>query len=117
MSLPASVEPVNEMVSTPGVGDQVLAGFVASRGDVDHAVGDSCLNRELSEQILVQRGFGCTIDDDRASREQGQRDLVERDEMRRIPRNECTEHPEGPRSIFACPVGASRISSDRIPSA
>ena len=85
MYWPTSVEPVNEILSTPRVVDQRLAHLGAARQQVDDASGDASLAADLDEADGRQRGLLGRLQDDRVARRQGRCELPRGDREREVP--------------------------------
>ena len=76
--LPAAVEPVNEILSTPGWRHQVLADLAAGGNDRQDALGQARLGEDLGQAERVERRLRRRLEDDRAAGRQRRSELGRR---------------------------------------
>ena len=88
MRRPAAVEPVNVILSTPGLRDEQLRHFAVGRHDVEHAGWQTDLLRDLGEHVALARRFGRRLEHDGAAGEERGADLVADERDRRVPRDD-----------------------------
>ena len=85
---PAAVDPVNDTLSTPGVGDEVFADRAVGRHHREHAFGQAGFDEQRAEHQRVDRGLGRGLEHHRAPGEQRRHELVDGDEQRHVPRDD-----------------------------
>ena len=86
MIWPVRVSPVNAILSTPAMRDQRRAGGLAEAGnDVDHAGGESRLERQLTQPKRGERRLLGRLEHDRAARRQRRAPFPGDHQHREIP--------------------------------
>ena len=88
-SRPTGTEPVNAILSTSGWRPSACAGLLAVAGhDVEHAVGDAGLGRELGQRQRAQRRLLRGLEHHRVAGGQRRRELPRGDDQRVVPRHD-----------------------------
>jgi ParB family chromosome partitioning protein len=76
------------------VADEVLADLPPGGHDVEHALGQAGLGRDLGQDVGVERGLGRGLEDQRAARRQRRRHLEHGDEQRHVPGDDGADHAD-----------------------
>jgi len=63
--------------------------------DVEHALGQACLSREIGELERGERRQGGRLEHHRIAGGQGRRDLPRREQEREVPRHDRADHADG----------------------
>ncbi len=113
ISLPTSVEPVNATLSTSSCSASARAGVAVAGDDVQDAVGDARLERQLAEAQRAQRRLLGRLEDDRAAGGQRRADLPGGHQQREVPRDDLADDADRLLERVGVELGARHVGQRR----